>query len=153
VTKLLTTAAPLARASLFAWAASFAFLGATGAAMAGADGYACKVAHIYSLTVDGSLVAPLDKGIVGSKFTVSRKSGEIAGQILTTGLAMSTRVIEKGSTKNSFRAIAEFGDSFRFGDGSHAYQILDVQEFRSDAVKPFVITSMGGYGIVTGTCE
>ena len=153
MTRPFTTIAPVTRASHAAWAALFAILGANGTAAAGASGYTCEVAHLYSLKVDGSLDAPLEKDIVGGKFTVSRETGEITGQVLTTGLAMSTRVIEKGSAQNSFRTAAEFGDSFRFGDGTHAYQILDVQEFRSETVKPFIVSSMGRYGIVTGTCE
>jgi hypothetical protein len=143
----------MARLLQVTFAALFLLLCACGAAEAGPGDYNCGVTHAYSLRADGSLGISLETDIVGSNFSVSRKTGQITGKFITTDLAMSIRVIEKGSAKNSFRAASEIGDSFRFGDGTHAYQILDVQEFREGAEKPFVVSSMGGVGIITGVCE
>ena len=107
--------------------------------------YTCEVTNVYGLNDDGSLkVSGFDKGMKGSKFSVSRVTGEIIGQVVPTIVANSTRVINKGSSENSFKTVAEFDEQF---------QILEVQEFRKGDSKPFVSTSMGGAGIVTGLCK
>ena len=107
--------------------------------------YTCEVTNVYGLNDDGSLkVSGFDKGMKGSKFSVSRVTGEIIGQVVPTIVANSTRVINKGSSENSFKTVAEFDEQF---------QILEVQEFRKGDSKPFVSSSMGGAGIVTGLCK
>ena len=80
----------------------------------------------------------------GSIFTVSRSTGEIVGKVVPTLMAKSTRVVSKGSKENSFKTVADFGEQ---------YQLLEIQEFRESTVKPFVASSMGGAGIVTGLCK
>jgi hypothetical protein len=80
----------------------------------------------------------------GSAFSVSRVTGEIIGEVVPTLMAKSTRVVNQGSKENSFKAVADFGEQ---------YQLLEVLEFRPGDVKPFVAASMGGAGIVTGTCK
>ena len=80
----------------------------------------------------------------GSQFSVSRVTGEIIGEVVPTLMAKSTRVVNKGTTENSFKAIADFGAQ---------YQLIEIQEFRTENIKPFVASSMGGAGIVTGTCH
>ena len=107
--------------------------------------YTCEVTNVYGLNDDGSLkVSGFDKGMKGNKFSVSRVTGEIIGQVVPTIVANSTRVINKGSSENSFKTVAEFDEQF---------QILEVQEFRKGDSKPFVSSSMGGAGIVTGLCK
>ena len=107
--------------------------------------YTCEVTNVYGLNDDGSLkVSGFDKGMKGSKFSVSRVTGEIIGQVVPTIVANSTRVINKGSSENSFKTVAEFDEQF---------QILEVQEFRKGDSKPFVSSSTGGAGIVTGLCK
>ena len=107
--------------------------------------YTCEVTNVYGLNDDGSLkVSGFDKGMKGSKFSVSRVTGEIIGQVVPTIVANSTRVINKGSSENSFKTVAEFDGQF---------QILEVQEFRKGDSKPFVSSSTGGAGIVTGLCQ
>ena len=92
--------------------------------------YTCEVTNVYGLNDDGSLkVSGFDKGMKGSKFSVSRVTGEIIGQVVPTIVANSTRVINKGSSENSFKTVAEFDEQF---------QILEVQEFRKGDSKPFV---------------
>tara|TARA_B100000795_G_C22771358_1_gene428024 strand:- start:1287 stop:1676 length:390 start_codon:yes stop_codon:yes gene_type:complete len=107
--------------------------------------YTCEVTNVYGLNDDGSLkVSGFDKGMKGSKFSVSRVTGEIIGQVVPTIMANSTRVINKGSSENSFKTVADFGEQF---------QILEVQEFKKEDSKPFVSSSMGGAGVLTGLCK
>jgi hypothetical protein len=117
----------------------------TGKAVAGEHSYTCQVHHIYDLSENAVLTASAhEKEMKGSSITVSRVSGEITGEVVPTIMAKSTRIINQGSKDNSFKAIAEF-------DGQ--VQVLEVQEFRSGPIKPFIASSMGGVGIVTGTCK
>ena len=112
---------------------------------AGEVAYTCKVLHVYTLNDDGSLGAsPFQKDYIGSKFSVSRIDGQIVGEVVTTILAKSTFVKHKGNKRWSFRAMADFETSF---------QLIDVQEFKRGKQKPFIASSMGGAGIVTGMCE
>lgn len=107
--------------------------------------YTCEVVHIYDLADDSSLrISSFEKTMKGSMFSVSRRTGEIIGEVVPTLMASSTRVVNAGSQENSFKAVADFEDQV---------QILEVQEFKSGASKPFVASSMGGAGIVTGTCK
>jgi hypothetical protein len=115
------------------------------AAHAGPLAYTCTVTHIYTLTDSGAIeVSPFEKDMKGSSFSVSRVTGEITGEVVPTLLAKSTRVVNKGTKENSFKAVADFGEQF---------QLLEVQEFKAGETKPFVASSMGGAGIVTGTCK
>mgnify|MGYP006093325827 CR=1 FL=1 len=114
-------------------------------AIAGELSYTCEVTHIYKLSNDGSLgISPFEKQMKGSSFSVSRVTGEIIGEVIPTLMAKSTKVVNHGSTKNSFKAVADFGNQF---------QIIEVKEFLKATVKPFVSSSMGGAGIVTGLCK
>jgi len=115
-------------------------------AMASELAYTCEVKHIYALSSEGSLkpAAHYDKKFKGNSFSVSRLTGEIIGRVLPTLMAKSTRVINKGSKEWSFRAVADFGNVF---------QIIVVEEFKEGVLKPFVSSSMGGAGIVTGLCK
>ncbi len=113
--------------------------------MAGELAYTCEVMHIYGLSNDGSLsISGFENQMRGSSFSVSRLSGEIIGEVIPTLNAKSTSVVNKGSARNSFKAIADFGNQF---------QILEVKEYLKQPVKPFVSSSMGGAGIVTGLCK
>lgn len=107
--------------------------------------YDCVINQVYDVDDKGNLEASgLEKEFKSNKFTVSRKTGRITGQTLTTVLAENTRVINIGSKENSFKAVAEFEGQF---------QLTEIQEFKKGFKKPFVASSMGGAGIVTGTCE
>ena len=107
--------------------------------------YTCEVKHIYRVTSEGSLdISNFEKTMNGSAFSVSRLTGEIIGEVIPTLMAKSTRVVNKGSARNSFKTVADFGNQV---------QILEVKEFIKGPVKPFVSSSMGGAGIVTGLCK
>ena len=69
--------------------------------------------------------------------------------VLPTLNADKTEVLSHGSTANSFRAIAYFN----VGAAGPLVQTIDVKEYLEGREKPFVSFSMGGAGIVTGTCE
>ena len=113
--------------------------------LAGERAYTCEVLHVYKLADDGSLVTSgFEKQMKGSGFSVSRITGEIIGEVIPTEMAKKTGVVNKGSERNSFKAWADFGNQF---------QLIEVQEFRKGTVKPFVSSSMGGAGIVTGVCK
>ncbi|MEK6786340.1 MAG: hypothetical protein AABY61_12745 [Nitrospirota bacterium] len=116
-----------------------------GATQAGPLAYTCTVTHVYTLTDSATIeVSGFEKEMKGSSFSVSRVTGEIIGEVVPTLLAKSTRVVNKGTKENSFKAVADFGEQF---------QLLEVQEFKPGAAKPFIASSMGGAGIVTGTCK
>ena len=124
---------------------AFLFLFTNVNAMASELAYTCEVSHIYGLTNEGSLgISNFEKQMKGSSFSVSRLSGEIIGEVIPTLKAKSTRVVNKGSANYSFKAVADFGNQL---------QILEVKEFLRGPVKPFIASSMGGAGIVTGLCK
>jgi len=107
--------------------------------------YVCTVQHVYKVSDYGKLIeSELDDEMEGARFAVSRVDGKILGEILTTPSAESTRVVDRGSSSNSFKAVADFGDQF---------QTIEVQEFHEGERKPFAALSMGGPGIVTGVCR
>ena len=113
--------------------------------MAGELSYTCEVRHVYSLSSGGSLKpSGFEKQMKGSSFSVSKVTGEFKGEVIPTLMAKSTSVINKGSAEYSFKAVADFGNEF---------QIIEVEEFKESALKPFVSSSMGGAGIVTGLCK
>jgi len=118
---------------------------AVSTAIAEDTSYICEVLHTYDLERDGSVgISGFDKQFRGSKFTVSKKDGQVVGYVVPTKLAKSTNVIQAGNTKYSFRAIADFGRDI---------QILDIREFVPGKQKPFVATAFSGAGIVSGVCE
>ena len=117
----------------------------SGAVQASPLAYTCTIKHVYSLTDSGTLTtSPWDKNMKAGSFSVSRVTGEIIGDVVPTLMATSTRVVNKGTKENSFKAVADFGEQ---------YQLIEVQEFVTGEVKPFVASSMSGAGIVTGTCK
>lgn len=107
--------------------------------------YTCEVLHVYDLADDASLKpSGFEKTMKDSSFSVSRVTGEIIGQVVPTLMATSTRVVNRGSTEDSFKTVADFEGQV---------QVLEVQEFRQGTTKPFIASSMGGAGIVTGMCK
>lgn len=123
--------------------ASFMLL--VGISEAGDLSYDCEIKYVYNLTEDGLLkVSGWKNKFKGNLFSISRETGTIAGKVLTTILAKETRVVNYGSKENSFKAVATFNGQF---------QLIEIQEFKEGQEKPFVASSMGGAGIVTGVCK
>src|SRR3954470_22896682 len=88
---------------------------ACGVASAGEFAYTCEVSDVYSLANNGSLqrLPALEKIMKENSFSVSCETGALVGNSLTldTSRARSTRVLTKGSKKNAFTAVADFGPS------------------------------------------
>ena len=126
-------------------ACAFSLFAISFTANAASLSYTCKVKRIYDLSDNGTLeTSSFEKTMKGSSFSVSKVTGEIIGQVMPTLNADSTRVIHSGSNEYSFKSVADFGNQF---------QIIEIQEFKKGENKPFVASSMGGAGIVTGLCE
>ncbi len=107
--------------------------------------YQCVVKHVYKINNQGKLVvSDFQKQLEESVFNVSRETGAVSGKVLTTDLAQKTQVINHGSRENSYKAIAEFEGQI---------QLIEIQIFKEGSIKPFVASSIGGAGIVTGTCK
>ncbi len=116
-----------------------------GASEGGEIAYVCTVEHVYSVSDYGKLIeSELNDKLEGARFAVSRLDGKILGEVLTTPSAEATRVVDRGSNSSSFKAVADFADRF---------QTLEVEEFREGERKPFVASSMGGVGVVSGVCR
>ncbi|MFH0957831.1 MAG: hypothetical protein V1897_03925 [Pseudomonadota bacterium] len=129
--------------------------------IAGEVAYTCKVMHVYDLDDNGSLrISNWEKQFKDSEFSVSRNTGEVIGVVISTHLANSTKVINRGDKKYSFKSIADFDaidKSLSSGNenaiSTASFQLLEIQEFHDGGMKPFVAMSMGGAGIVTGLCK
>lgn len=121
-------------------------------AYGGETSYVCQVAQVYSLDDAGNLrpQATLAKVTKENTFTVSRTSGQLFGKSLSldTTRAKETKVLNRGSKENSFKATADFGD---FPNGTRPFQLIEVQEFHAGPSKPFII--FGELGLITGTCK
>ncbi|MCP5081627.1 MAG: hypothetical protein GY948_08015 [Alphaproteobacteria bacterium] len=125
--------------------ATFAAAVLSSDAIAGAIAYNCEIKATYKLRDDGRLeLTGFHKQFLGGRFSVSRKTGEVIGDTLTTALAQSTEVIHFGDKGWSFKTSARFDKQI---------QVLEVQEFNEGDTKPFAAFSMGGAGIVTGICK
>ena len=118
---------------------------------AGQLAYTCEITHVYNLEDDGALKSTKiwENQFVGSKFSLSRVTGEIIGEVLTTAVATSTKVINIGKEGYYFTSIAYFEGR----PEKKEMQLIEVMEFNSAKKKPFVAMSLGGAGIVTGMCE
>ena len=113
--------------------------------IAGEASYSCTIKHVYVVDDNGSLSpSGFDKTLKNGQFMVDRLNGAIVGDVLPTSLANYTKVINKGSTSNSFKSIADFGNQL---------QIIVIKEFKDGSLKPFVSISTGGAEIVTGICR
>ena len=69
---------------------------------AGDLSYDCTIKRVYDIDDVGMFKTSGWQGkFEGGRFSVSRETGEITGQTLTTVLAKNTRVINTGSKDNS----------------------------------------------------
>ena len=113
--------------------------------IAGESSYSCTVTHVYVVDDNGSLkTSGFESNLKDGRFMVDRLNGAIVGDVLPTSLANYTKVINKESTSNSFKSIADFGNQF---------QIIVIKECKNGSLKPFVSISTGGAEIVTGICR
>ena len=86
--------------------------------------------HVYDISDDGKVrVSGFEEQMKDSAFSVSRITGETIGEVIPTAFAQSTRVVNKGSKENSFKAVEDFGEQI---------PVLEIQEFKQGSVKPFI---------------
>jgi len=115
------------------------------AAHAGKYTYECEIKQLYDIDDAGSLQISAEQGaIVDRKFTVSRISGEIQSETLSSIPSTNTHVMIYGSNEYSFKSVAAYHGQ---------YQLLEVLEFREGIKKPFILSSMDRAVIVTGLCR
>ena len=108
-----------------------------------ADGYICVVEGIYDIDEQGRLETFYRPPEVMT-FSVSRVTGEIIGDAVSTERAKTTVVINRGDSKWSFRATADFGEWF---------QLIVVEEFNDSSEKPFIVVTHAAPSIYTGVCR
>ena len=122
--------------------------------------YTCIVINVYDLEDDGSLrTSNWSKQFKGREFWVSSSTGEFVGEVVSSLLANSTIVINKGN-KKYFKAIVEFeavNKSLSSGTedakGTASIQFLEVLEFPHRNEKPFFAMPISGALIVKGLCR
>jgi hypothetical protein len=128
----------------------------SGQAISGETSYNCKIENMYDMPISGG--GTLEKSSGGTHFTVSRLSGEIQGNLLTTKFANFTQVINHGSSDYAFMSTAEFdavGKIFSSGnetsERTKSIQVIRVYEYRQGKTKPF--TALSSLGVFSGQCE
>jgi hypothetical protein len=119
-------------------------------AYAGTVSYACEVKQGLSLSEKDGMLYPDSSAVIGSKFSVSRTTGQVIGETVGTETASSTKVLERGSTKNSFSSIADWADPHL---ATHAFLLLEIKEFVKGPDKPFLLFAPGGVGLRSGFCK
>ena len=126
------------------------FLIATGtAASAAGPVYECEVLFEEDIGKNGKLEAGI-KLYVGRTFHVDRATGTVLGRVLSNSSYATRTVIDPGSEEQSFKLIsisAEVGGT----DGGHNAAYLEIKEFESGYLKPFILVNNGR--VLTGTCE
>ena len=111
--------------------------------------YECRILEAYRVSETGILEpGSWDGDPRGGRFTVSRESGVVIGEWLTTLRASKTEVTQTGNSEWGFQAVARFPNEH----GEHV-QTIYVEHFAPGAEKPFVATSLGGVGVATGVCR
>ena len=111
-------------------------------AFAGEDTYQCVVRSVADLNPDGSmkLVEPKDTNMLaqyhGEKFTIAKKTGAVAGEVISnqTANAFRTEIIDRGGNGNYFKLLTVYGP-----EPSILYiQVNDLGGQPKDAEIPFV---------------
>jgi len=127
-----------------------------GQAISGETSYNCKIDNMYDIPISGG--GTLEQSSGWTHFTVSRLTGEIQGNFLTTKVANFTQVINHGSSDYAFMSTAEFdsvGKIFSSGNETSTQtktiQVIRVYEYREGKTKPF--TALSSLGVFSGQCE
>ena len=106
------------------------------AVLAGTD-YRCTIERIVDSAEDGApSIAAKRKVYVGKEFTIDRRTGVMIGALKNSYLT-EPRVIDSGSSENSFKAVTTMRRDQGVGAGSNLFAIV-VKEFAETAKKPFV---------------
>jgi hypothetical protein len=126
----------------------FAGLMSSMQAYAGSDGYHCTILEIKELGASGKFVT--HKGVfsqlIGESFSIDRATGKVIGLPFSNVSYKEIRVLDRGSTENSYKQIAI----------SHPpniwIQYLYVAEQEKSPEKPFWGTEDGNK-IFSGSCQ
>lgn len=117
-------------------------------AHAGSNGYDCAIAAIQELGMSGEF-APHGgafAALVGKTFSVDRRTGQVVGQPFTTGPGMEIRILDPGSSVDSYKQIIVLPPPNVW------VRYIYVREQIKPAKKPFWATDYGNL-IYNGTCE
>ena len=110
------------------------------------ESYECNVKEGMSLSEDGSLQK---KGgfadiAVGTKFTVDRRTGRVLGKISNHNAYGQPKVIDPGSSEQSFKAITIYQPNV-------TVDLLIIQQFSDSPEKPFIFLFYNT-SVLSGTC-
>lgn len=112
------------------------------------DDYICTIERVSQATGDvGSTYELLNKVFVGRQFTVDRASGVTIGT-LKNSLKSKPKVIDPGSSENSFKVVSAITASQKFP--GTLVTALNVMEFVDGEKKPF--NYMINDEVYFGTC-
>jgi hypothetical protein len=117
--------------------------------------YECEILSHSNLQNDGSLDKhqksnDFDKNLVGTKFVVDRKTGDVKGDVyFSNNYKKKLFFIEDGNSKRAFRAIwIQKSNQYTSFSGVVYIQIFTpVDEIK----KPFIVNS--GTSVMTGVCK
>ena len=119
-----------------------------GQANAGLAGYVCTIDAIQELGMTGSF-APHGgsfANLVGKTFSIDRRTGQVIGQPFTTSPNMEIRIIDRGSSVDSYKQMIVLPPPNVW------VKYIYVREQIKPAKKPFWATDYGNL-IYSGTCE
>ncbi len=116
---------------------------------AGEQDYECNVEQVWQFADGGNLTpSHLSSLTVGRKFRIDRASGKIDSDFLPY---TELEVVLRGSSKQPFVARTHLTQvDQKFVDWPNN-QFLKVEEFRKQALKPFILVDV--IDVKTGTCK
>ena len=101
------------------------------------DDYKCQIERIsFARDNQGNFHDMYVKNYVGKEFTVSRNSGLMTG-ILRNSYVTIPKVIDFGSTENSYKVVTTMSKEQGVGAGSNIYTLI-ILEYEKGPNKPFV---------------
>jgi hypothetical protein len=138
------------RSTLIAVAvAAIAVVGSLAASARAEERYECRIREAYRVTDQGTLEAGAWSGDPQrGRFTVSRESGQVIGDWLTTVRASRTEVTQAGNSEWGYLTLARFQN-----EHGESIQTIHIQHYHPGPDKPFVASSPGGVGLVSGICQ
>ena len=115
----------------------------------GTFSYQCTISEQLFLQADGSVKRPPSPWLIGSRFSIDRRSGKILGpeRSLWAFEDAVFAVLAPGNAENSFIVSAT---SAARGGGVH-HTAINVQEFIKSPKKPFV--ALSATELYSGVCE
>jgi hypothetical protein len=110
------------------------------------DHYVCTISVEYALTQDGRLQqSNWSERVKGQRFVVDRLTGSIRGNFITTAGADNVKVVDRGSSQNSYKS---YWTHPRLASAPLGY--LEIRTFEG-AKPPFLVVNNSG--TYTGICD